>query len=218
MKIEQVTLQNFRSFGPEPTTLSLHDGTALIGGNGSGKTNALTRSFACSAPRHRSGRSTQATCTFLKVSGSRSWERSPSLSRSVSRCRRSRRTRKALPRSSIRWWLPHQKLTPSVASASRASGPAAPRTRGRWTHPFTGSRHPIPHQHLSRSIALPPLIAHGFTCTTYRQSGTQRANSAWCRQRFSRGYSAGRVHVNGRRPVEDDLGGRAHRLSERGRN
>jgi putative ATP-dependent endonuclease of the OLD family len=41
VKIEQVTLQNFRSFGPEPTTLDLAERTALIGSNGSGKSNAM---------------------------------------------------------------------------------------------------------------------------------------------------------------------------------
>ena len=41
MKIEQLTLQNFRSFGALPATLHLRDRTALIGANGSGKSNAL---------------------------------------------------------------------------------------------------------------------------------------------------------------------------------
>src|SRR5579875_3348521 len=41
MKIEHVTLQNFRSFGSDPVVVHLDGRTALIGGNGSGKTNAL---------------------------------------------------------------------------------------------------------------------------------------------------------------------------------
>ncbi len=41
MKVERLLIQNFRSFGPELTTLRLRDVTAFIGANGSGKTNAL---------------------------------------------------------------------------------------------------------------------------------------------------------------------------------
>jgi putative ATP-dependent endonuclease of the OLD family len=41
MKIEQITLRNFRSFGPDPEVVRLSDGTTLIGANGSGKSNAL---------------------------------------------------------------------------------------------------------------------------------------------------------------------------------
>jgi hypothetical protein len=49
MKAEKITIQNFRSFGPEPTTIRLSDGlTGLIGANSSGKTAvmaAFTRMF-----------------------------------------------------------------------------------------------------------------------------------------------------------------------------
>ena len=41
MKIERVLIKNFRSFGPTETKLRLDNVTALIGANGSGKTNAL---------------------------------------------------------------------------------------------------------------------------------------------------------------------------------
>ena len=42
MKIETLTIRNFRCFGPEPETLSLETSvTALVGGNGAGKTAAL---------------------------------------------------------------------------------------------------------------------------------------------------------------------------------
>lgn len=49
MKIERMTLKNFRCFGPEPTEINLGTGvTALVGGNGAGKTallQALARLF-----------------------------------------------------------------------------------------------------------------------------------------------------------------------------
>jgi len=42
MKVETLTIRNFRCFGPEPETLSLETGvTAMVGGNGAGKTAAL---------------------------------------------------------------------------------------------------------------------------------------------------------------------------------
>lgn len=42
MKIETLTIRNFRCFGPDPETLKLGTGvTALVGGNGAGKTAAL---------------------------------------------------------------------------------------------------------------------------------------------------------------------------------
>jgi ABC-type cobalamin/Fe3+-siderophores transport system ATPase subunit len=41
MKIERLLIRNFRSFGPTDTVLRFDDVTALIGANGSGKTNAL---------------------------------------------------------------------------------------------------------------------------------------------------------------------------------
>ncbi|HTN85416.1 MAG TPA: AAA family ATPase, partial [Sorangium sp.] len=53
MKIEQVTLQNFRSFGPQPQTIRLGERTVLIGANGSGKSNvmmALVRMFGATSP------------------------------------------------------------------------------------------------------------------------------------------------------------------------
>ena len=43
MKIETIIIRNFRCFGHEPTELNLEAAvTALVGGNGSGKTAALT--------------------------------------------------------------------------------------------------------------------------------------------------------------------------------
>lgn len=48
MKIAQLTISNFRCFGPDPVTLRLGDQTALIGANGAGKTavlQALVRLF-----------------------------------------------------------------------------------------------------------------------------------------------------------------------------
>lgn len=49
MKIEKIILKNFRCFGPEPTEINLEAGlTALVGGNGAGKTAlllALSRLF-----------------------------------------------------------------------------------------------------------------------------------------------------------------------------
>ena len=57
MKIESVTLKGFRCFGPEGTTLELDDGvTALVGGNGAGKTallQALARLFGVTASQRR---------------------------------------------------------------------------------------------------------------------------------------------------------------------
>lgn len=57
MKIESLTLQNFRCFGPEPQTLSLSDDiTALVGSNGTGKTaamQALLRMFGISEEQRR---------------------------------------------------------------------------------------------------------------------------------------------------------------------
>lgn len=41
MRIDSLTLQNFRCFGPTPTTISLGDITALVGANGAGKTAVL---------------------------------------------------------------------------------------------------------------------------------------------------------------------------------
>ena len=42
MKIEKIILKNFRCFGPEPTEIDLEAGvTALVGGNGAGKTALL---------------------------------------------------------------------------------------------------------------------------------------------------------------------------------
>ncbi|HVZ87362.1 MAG TPA: TOPRIM nucleotidyl transferase/hydrolase domain-containing protein [Polyangia bacterium] len=41
MKVERLLITNFRSFGPTETVLRLDDVTALVGANGSGKTNAL---------------------------------------------------------------------------------------------------------------------------------------------------------------------------------
>lgn len=42
MKIEKIILKNFRCFGPEPTEIDLETGvTALVGGNGAGKTALL---------------------------------------------------------------------------------------------------------------------------------------------------------------------------------
>ncbi len=42
MKIKQITLQNFRSFGPDPVTVELSGGlTAMVGANGAGKTAVL---------------------------------------------------------------------------------------------------------------------------------------------------------------------------------
>jgi putative ATP-dependent endonuclease of OLD family len=53
LKIEKITLKNFRCFGPEPTEISLEAGvTALVGGNGAGKTAmllALARLFGVSS-------------------------------------------------------------------------------------------------------------------------------------------------------------------------
>jgi|AntRauTorckE5430_2_1112549.scaffolds.fasta_scaffold00249_4 predicted ATP-dependent endonuclease of OLD family len=49
MKADKIIIRNFRSFGPEPTTINLSDGlTGLIGANSSGKTAvmaAFTRMF-----------------------------------------------------------------------------------------------------------------------------------------------------------------------------
>jgi len=41
MKIKSLTLQNFRSFGPIPTTIDLEDLTAFVGSNGCGKSTVL---------------------------------------------------------------------------------------------------------------------------------------------------------------------------------
>ena len=59
MKIEKIILKNFRCFGPEPTKIDLEAGvTALVGGNGAGKTAmllALARLFGVT-PSQRSVR------------------------------------------------------------------------------------------------------------------------------------------------------------------
>src|SRR5579859_5845227 len=41
MKISEITLSNFRSFGPAPLTIELSDTTCLVGTNGSGKSALL---------------------------------------------------------------------------------------------------------------------------------------------------------------------------------
>jgi putative ATP-dependent endonuclease of OLD family len=55
MKIETVTISNFRCFGPEPTTIELERGvTAFVGNNGSGKTAifaALGKIFGVTTPQ-----------------------------------------------------------------------------------------------------------------------------------------------------------------------
>lgn len=51
MRIADITLSNFRCFGPSPTTIKLRDLTAFVGTNGSGKTSilaALQRIFGTS--------------------------------------------------------------------------------------------------------------------------------------------------------------------------
>ncbi|GJE19504.1 ATP-dependent nuclease [Methylobacterium marchantiae] len=52
MKLERLTIQNFRCFGPEPSLIKFHEGvTAFVGNNGSGKTAifaALGRLFGVS--------------------------------------------------------------------------------------------------------------------------------------------------------------------------
>ena len=57
MKIETLTIRNFRCFGPEPETLSLETGvTAMVGGNGAGKTaalQALARLFGVSSSQRQ---------------------------------------------------------------------------------------------------------------------------------------------------------------------
>ena len=57
MKIETLTIKNFRCFGPEPETLSLESGvTAMVGGNGAGKTaalQALARLFGVSSAQRQ---------------------------------------------------------------------------------------------------------------------------------------------------------------------
>ena len=57
MKIESVSLQNFRCFGPEKTRIELESGvTAFVGGNGSGKTavfQALARLFGLTEGQRR---------------------------------------------------------------------------------------------------------------------------------------------------------------------
>lgn len=57
MKIEKVTLKGFRCFGPEGTTITFKPGvTALVGGNGSGKTalfQALMRLFGVTQTQRR---------------------------------------------------------------------------------------------------------------------------------------------------------------------
>ena len=57
MKIESVTLKGFRCFGPEGTTITFESGvTALVGGNGSGKTalfQALMRLFGVTQMQRR---------------------------------------------------------------------------------------------------------------------------------------------------------------------
>ena len=48
MKIKCLTIQNFRCFGPNPTTINLEDLTAFVGSNGCGKSavlQALSRLF-----------------------------------------------------------------------------------------------------------------------------------------------------------------------------
>lgn len=57
MKIETLTIRNFRCFGPEPETLSIETGvTAMVGGNGAGKTaalQALARLFGVSSSQRQ---------------------------------------------------------------------------------------------------------------------------------------------------------------------
>lgn len=53
MKITQLTIANFRSFGPEPVTIDISDSTCFVGTNGSGKSTilaAVCRLFGVSGP------------------------------------------------------------------------------------------------------------------------------------------------------------------------
>ncbi len=70
MQISNITLCNFRCFGPEPTTIILDNVTALIGENGSGKSAAmlgLARLFGLT----KSERTVRADDFFLPVGKSR---------------------------------------------------------------------------------------------------------------------------------------------------
>ncbi|WP_249856693.1 AAA family ATPase [Bacillus safensis] len=42
VKLVKLTLENYRSFGPEPTSINISDLTALIGTNSVGKTTVLS--------------------------------------------------------------------------------------------------------------------------------------------------------------------------------
>src|SRR5688572_13495502 len=59
VKVTSGTVQNFRCFGPEPTSFELGDTTVLIGANGSGKTAVLVALARLFGPG-------QSMRTFLK--------------------------------------------------------------------------------------------------------------------------------------------------------
>ena len=88
MKIEKVSIKNFRCFGPRGTKIKLESGvTAFVGGNGSGKTavfQALSRLFGL---RLRSAPYAAGLLTCLPTSRSFSRGR-PCRSRCSSRFRR----------------------------------------------------------------------------------------------------------------------------------
>jgi putative ATP-dependent endonuclease of OLD family len=77
MRIRQLRLKGFQSFGPEPTTVDLEELTYILGPNGSGKTavlEALSRLFSPLAAQRRirvedsTFRSTEALAKFMPSS------------------------------------------------------------------------------------------------------------------------------------------------------
>lgn len=76
MKIEKITVKNFRCFGPQGTTIRLRSAvTAFVGANGSGKTaafQALSRLFGLRSARC-DGRISMSPLTSMNLSREQSY-------------------------------------------------------------------------------------------------------------------------------------------------
>ena len=149
MKIETLTVRNFRCFGQEPETFSPDTGvTAMVGGNGAGKTaalQALARIFGVSLSSGRS-RHAISVCGPAKQNSSpeprgpsNAFCRSPSWTVSM-------KTPRPMPCriASIIWRRPAQARRSRRAFACRRPGRMTARRTEQPTRTFAGSAREIP--------------------------------------------------------------------------